>query len=348
MLFGMDTDERFEHSIIYQVDCWIWTRRCFLFYDAGHIISPARWAYKRKHGKLPPLIVNTCGTPRCCNPEHHTTPNDRFWSRLNKLESGCWEWTGGLTDNGYGYVGRKIERLAHRLAWLLTNGPIVDGLFVLHRCDNRRCCNPDHLFLGTASDNMRDMHTKGRANPPRGIRNAASKMNDEKAREIHARASAGENISGLAREFGISRTAIYFILGGKNWRELDLPVLRFQANGERHGHAKLTEFLVRQAHARVGSGETLLSVADELGICSATLHNAINGKTWKHLGLEPLRIGARRGTKTNTAKLNDDQVREIRQAHSTGETIKSMCARFGVGYGTLQALLSGRTWRHVI
>lgn len=80
------------------------------------------------------------------------------------MPEGCWEWTGATTW-GYGEVNRQgiSGRRVHRLAWEFAYGPIPDGLMVLHRCDNRSCVRPDHLFLGTAADNMHDMIAKGRA-----------------------------------------------------------------------------------------------------------------------------------------------------------------------------------------
>jgi hypothetical protein len=77
----------------------------------------------------------------------------------------CWEWTKG-TSMGYGrvYVSELFSPYwTHRLAWEAAFGPVPDGLCVLHKCDNRRCCNPNHLFLGTRCDNMKDMAAKGRA-----------------------------------------------------------------------------------------------------------------------------------------------------------------------------------------
>lgn len=85
----------------------------------------------------------------------------RFWSKVSKSE-GCWEWTAALRS-GYGvfYADGRLHR-AHRVSWEIANGPIAEGLLVCHRCDNRRCVRPDHLFLGTSTDNNRDMTEKGR------------------------------------------------------------------------------------------------------------------------------------------------------------------------------------------
>ncbi len=94
---------------------------------------------------------------------------ERFWSKVQpNSENGCWEWKGQRNYDKYGKVTIKdlsdtwTTALVHRLSWCIHNGPIPDGIFVCHKCDNRPCCNPGHLFLGTNMDNMRDMYLKGR------------------------------------------------------------------------------------------------------------------------------------------------------------------------------------------
>ena len=87
---------------------------------------------------------------------------DRFWSRVEKAPD-CWIWLGTRGHFGHGELvnNGKIER-AHRLSWELHNGPIPDGLHVLHKCDNPPCVNPDHLYLGDNTANMRDRDARGR------------------------------------------------------------------------------------------------------------------------------------------------------------------------------------------
>ena len=103
---------------------------------------------------------------RCwCDVVRPSTPAD-FWARVER-GSGCWPFQGARTAPGWHgsvtYHGRRI--VAHRLAWTLARGPIPAGLLVLHRCDNPPCCNPDHLYLGTQRENMRDAAAKGRTGP---------------------------------------------------------------------------------------------------------------------------------------------------------------------------------------
>jgi hypothetical protein len=104
--------------------------------------------------------------------QSHVSERDRFWSKVDVKSPGeCWNWKAFRNIRGYGMCGAlgKI-RSAHRVAWMFSNGPIPDGLCVCHKCDNRACCNPDHLFLGTVQDNVKDAVAKGRHFVPNKIK----------------------------------------------------------------------------------------------------------------------------------------------------------------------------------
>jgi hypothetical protein len=150
----------------------------------------------------------------------------RFWSRVTKPSDGCWEWTAARFPVGYGKValprakqgGHGKTEGAHRIAWILTNGPIPDGLWVLHHCDNRLCCRPDHLFLGTCRDNTQDASKKGRLVGSRGMRPPNAKFTDSEADNIRCRVAAGERRTALAREFSVDRSVIRRIVRCESYR----------------------------------------------------------------------------------------------------------------------------------
>ena len=93
---------------------------------------------------------------------------ERFHEKYERIPFGaCWIWTAALDTDGYGMIAvGNTPKPAHRIAWMLNNGPIPEGRHVLHTCDNPCCVNPNHLFLGTHSDNMKDASKKGRLKPP--------------------------------------------------------------------------------------------------------------------------------------------------------------------------------------
>lgn len=143
----------------------------------------------------------------------------RFVHRTDDL-FGCWLWTGRTAGRGYGYISRGRRRegdaYAHRVAWELAYGPIPDGLWVLHQCDTPHCVRPDHLFLGTHRDNMRDMLAKGRDRLT-GERNHRARLTAEQVQTIR---HSDESLRTLATHFGVAIRTIRDVRRRKNWKHV--------------------------------------------------------------------------------------------------------------------------------
>ncbi len=165
-----------------------------------------------------------------------------FWSHVNKT-AGCWIWTGEISYRGYGRFRpgsskTKTQRwLAHRFAWFVTFGTIPDGLQVCHDCpdgDNKACVRPDHLFLGTQTDNIQDALRKGQmlvgvrwneCHPPesicRGEGQAGAKLTNEQVFDIRARYVKGvTGFMKLAKEFHVSKATIMRIVLRRIWTHI--------------------------------------------------------------------------------------------------------------------------------
>ena len=158
-----------------------------------------------------------------------------FWSHVERRDDECcWEWSGSLT-RGYGQIGSLTTTfLAHRFSYAMHNGPVPSGMCVLHRCDNRACVNPAHLFLGTIADNNADAVAKGRARVGfpgairphtilrgRANRGAMTSLDDAGAFAIRSLAAmnAGTHRE-IAKEFGVSRWLVWAIANGKKWKHV--------------------------------------------------------------------------------------------------------------------------------
>lgn len=150
-------------------------------------------------------------------PKSEMTPGRRFWSKVEKTET-CWLWLGAKTRSGRGLTQGEGggSETAPRTAWRMVRGAIPSGLKVLHRCDVPGCVRPEHLYLGTQGDNMRDMARRERGH--------TRKLTAEQVRVIkseHRRNGVGgPGTTTLARRFGVSPRTIWLILAGKTWKHL--------------------------------------------------------------------------------------------------------------------------------
>lgn len=136
-----------------------------------------------------------------------------FWDSVSKSD-GCWTWKGATNNKGYGrFKFQGASYGAHRLAFVLGKDTALPGsVLVCHRCDNRRCVNPAHLFLGTIQDNNQDMTDKGRARAPLGLRNGRGKLSPE---DIQAIRESAERQVDLCIKYGVSDGHISRIKSGE-------------------------------------------------------------------------------------------------------------------------------------
>lgn len=184
--------------------------------------------------------------------------------------TGCWLWMGVLDRGGYAKVSasHRTER-ASRMSWEVANGPIPDGLFACHRCDNRACVNPDHLFLGTHRDNMRDMASKGRS--ARGERNVGAKLCEKDISEIHEMFRAGATTSDVAKRFGVRQESANKIARGVTWSHVG------QAPKSRR--PMVDDGAVDEIRRRVAAGEPRAAIAKSFGVNRKTAFNIASGRT---------------------------------------------------------------------
>ena len=149
-----------------------------------------------------------------------------FFSNITKDENGCWNWSAYIATTGYGmFRFRQRNTKAHRVSYVIHRGEIPDGLHVLHKCDNRKCVNPDHLFLGTNADNMRDMALKGRA--VKGSAHKRSRLTEPQVAEVLVlKQQYGVPCYRIAACVGVDKSTIEQIVRGVTWPHVPRPSLK--------------------------------------------------------------------------------------------------------------------------
>lgn len=155
-------------------------------------------------------------------PRPKSDPNALFWPKVIKSDT-CWLWNAAKHKDGYGrfYFNNRNQR-AHRIAWILTNGDIELGLNVCHKCDTPLCVNPNHLFLGTHSDNTNDKVSKGRARGGmlKGEKNPNAVVDNQTVFAIRSRIRQGVSVKDIRKEFKVTNDIVYDIKNNKTWRHL--------------------------------------------------------------------------------------------------------------------------------
>lgn len=221
--------------------CWIWSGKLNNSLPNRPVISfekkiedkrvvetftVHKFLYEEKNGPSCRYIDNMCGNGRCVNPEHHQsrTFEIRFWDNVEKPDGdgGCWLWSGPASKNGYGVITVGHQAFAvHRVSWEKHNNEKVpSGLMVCHKCNVKLCINPDHLYIGTHNDNMRDMSN---SNVLKGDKNPKALLSENDVREIKQHIRERRIVyRNLAKMYGVSRQAIQDIASGRTWSWIEL------------------------------------------------------------------------------------------------------------------------------
>lgn len=208
---------------------------------------------------------------------------ERFWEKVDRHgPDECWPWLGARHGYGHGHIRVDGDvAKAHRVSYTINVGPIPDGLFVCHTCDNPPCVNPSHLWLGTHADNMADMVAKGRGalGVKHGELSPLAKLTERDVRDIRQSALPG---AAVAESYGVSEGAISSVRRGKSWSHLPIPVgvRKGVAIGERHGMSKLTAAAVLAIRASSAPGDVL---AHRYDVKRNTIYGIRAGRTWRHL-----------------------------------------------------------------
>lgn len=206
----------------------------------------------------------------------------RFWSKVKfGNQNECWEWQASLNHGGYGQYqipnGEKWKCIkATRFIYETMFGRFDYSLNVLHYCDNPKCVNPNHLWLGTHKDNSMDREQKGRSNPRKGSEHHNAELTEDHVKLIKIRLSLGETHESIAFAFKVSRATIDYIKVGAAWKHvfIDMPM------PTRKGSEKINEDDVREIRKKISNGEPTKCIAETYGISSASIRNIHNHVTW--------------------------------------------------------------------
>lgn len=199
--------------------------------------------------------------------------------------TGCWLWARGLATRGYGqarFAGAAVS--AHRLSWLAFHDEEPGQRFVCHRCDTPACVNPDHLWLGTARENLADMDKKGRRVVVRGENAPWAKISDCQARDIDRQLRDGRRHSDIAADVGCSLATVSRIAKGNAWLHVTGGARPGNNRGERHGFAKLTESDVRTMRDLYANGAPTREIISRFqNVAAPTVRGVLYRQRWGHV-----------------------------------------------------------------
>jgi Mor family transcriptional regulator len=239
--------------------------------------------------------------PNCNCHIYQNTTEERFWSYVNKngpmpdltkkCEGACWTWCGTLHPTGYGEfsVNNKSTK-PHRFSYQMEHKleSIPSDMHVCHKCDNRSCVNPSHLFLGTAFDNIHDMMSKGRMKHGTfiGTENSRSKINNEIAMKIFLDCNSGMTTKSISKKYKVGRGTVQSIKEGRTWTHIT-GIERVRGthgngvrSGESHPNVTLTKQNVLDIRIDRKNRMSYGKIAKKYNSNISTIRDIIKGYTW--------------------------------------------------------------------
>lgn len=229
--------DKINKKLFMSGDCWVWLGsvnkigRPQITFDRrnkeeGKMLTffPHEILYEQKYGELEVRYLdNTCGNLRCVNPDHQSprTLERRLLSEIYIDDNQCWNWKGTFAPSGYGTITVEGKtKMVHRVSYEFHSGETIPtGMMVCHKCDNRGCINPSHLYIGTHNDNMRDMSD---SDILKGEKNPKSILTQGQVMEIKQLIRERKVVyRKIAERYGVSRQAIKDIASGRTWGWLE-------------------------------------------------------------------------------------------------------------------------------
>lgn len=212
--------------------------------------------------------------------------DQRFRRSYREMPNGCWQWQAGLDADGYGLfsgVWNDVRyKRAHRFSWAFHSlSEIPKDMMVCHSCDNRRCVNPAHLWLGEAKDNHADMVSKNRHNRPHGDLSARAILTEKQVRAI---LSDSRPYGQIAADYGVKMTTVSSIKNRVSWAHVEVEHVAKNPRGSGSGHrgksSRITAQIVREIRASAEQGTAL---ARRFAVSPQLISNIRKGRCWAHV-----------------------------------------------------------------
>lgn len=268
----------------------------------------------------------------------------RFWSKVSKSSEpdGCWEWTACRDRFGYGVCSKTIlntSTRAHRAIWQILFGEIPEGYVICHKCDNPPCVRPDHLFPGTALDNMRDKVAKGRAHGQnKGEEHTQSLLKNEDIVRIFQLNQDGLTCRAIGKLLLVSEYNVSLILRNKRWAHVETPFRDRVKDNTHYTDAEVVQIFRRYKELR-----SMRKLADELGKDSGNVHNILSRKYYSDVELpDDLKFEIQ-----PNVKLTAEEIPKIFQFYKDGLSMQEIADQYDMDISNVLLILRRKTWKRV-